>query len=181
MKVCPTCNRTYSDPTFSFCLEDGSLLSAPVDDETETVLRSTEPNVKNQETARIAQITEPVVAINIAQQYPNVRNAEDLYQCTRGLWRLNKTRAEKAKFAFSVFRGIIKEVYVIDFWEPADIPSRKHWEETLKMQGIEINPAVNDGRYQFVGRLADNQVRQEFIGAKMPVLHAQNPIRYFNC
>lgn len=29
MKHCPTCNRTYSDETISFCLADGSLLSAP--------------------------------------------------------------------------------------------------------------------------------------------------------
>ena len=29
MKKCPECSRTYSDDTLSFCLEDGSLLSAP--------------------------------------------------------------------------------------------------------------------------------------------------------
>src|SRR2546426_2548765 len=29
MKRCPTCNRTYSDDTLSFCLMDGAILSAP--------------------------------------------------------------------------------------------------------------------------------------------------------
>jgi MFS family permease len=29
MKQCPTCQRTYSDKSISFCLADGSLLSAP--------------------------------------------------------------------------------------------------------------------------------------------------------
>ena len=29
MKSCPACNRTYTDETLSFCLEDGSVLSAP--------------------------------------------------------------------------------------------------------------------------------------------------------
>ncbi len=44
MKKCPACNRTYSDETLSFCLEDGSLLSAPFNlhKEQETVLR---PNI----------------------------------------------------------------------------------------------------------------------------------------
>jgi hypothetical protein len=28
MKSCPVCNRTYSDETLTFCLEDGSILSA---------------------------------------------------------------------------------------------------------------------------------------------------------
>lgn len=31
MKNCPICNRTYSDDTFTFCLNDGALLSAPYD------------------------------------------------------------------------------------------------------------------------------------------------------
>lgn len=41
MKKCPACNRTYSDETLSFCLEDGSLLSASfnLDEEPETVVR----------------------------------------------------------------------------------------------------------------------------------------------
>jgi hypothetical protein len=33
MKSCPTCNRTYSDDTITFCLVDGSILSAPYDPE----------------------------------------------------------------------------------------------------------------------------------------------------
>ena len=31
MKRCPTCDRTYADDTTTFCLNDGSLLSAPYD------------------------------------------------------------------------------------------------------------------------------------------------------
>ena len=31
MKLCPTCNRTYADDGFTFCLSDGALLSAPYD------------------------------------------------------------------------------------------------------------------------------------------------------
>jgi hypothetical protein len=33
MKSCPTCKRTYPDDTLAFCLEDGSVLSAPYDSE----------------------------------------------------------------------------------------------------------------------------------------------------
>jgi hypothetical protein len=31
MKRCPTCRRTFADDTLSFCLVDGSILSAPYD------------------------------------------------------------------------------------------------------------------------------------------------------
>ena len=38
MKKCPKCNRTYADDGFTFCLEDGALLSAPYDaDKQETI------------------------------------------------------------------------------------------------------------------------------------------------
>jgi len=33
MKICPTCKRTYNDETYTFCLEDGSLLSTSYDPE----------------------------------------------------------------------------------------------------------------------------------------------------
>lgn len=33
MKACPTCNRTYADLSLTYCLADGSLLSAPYDPE----------------------------------------------------------------------------------------------------------------------------------------------------
>ena len=40
MKSCPACNRTYADETLSFCLEDGSILSAPYDpDKTQQISR----------------------------------------------------------------------------------------------------------------------------------------------
>lgn len=48
MKKCPTCNRTYADPTLTFCLADGALLSAPYDAEAtqaEPASNDTEPIV----------------------------------------------------------------------------------------------------------------------------------------
>ena len=46
MKRCPTCNRTYASDEFTFCLDDGSLLSAPYDPQQSqppTVRRSEQP------------------------------------------------------------------------------------------------------------------------------------------
>jgi hypothetical protein len=41
MKKCPNCSRTYSDHTFSFCLDDGALLSASFDPDATLVLPTT--------------------------------------------------------------------------------------------------------------------------------------------
>lgn len=47
MKKCPQCNRTYSDETLSFCLEDGALLSATYDSDETVVLGADDPTVRN--------------------------------------------------------------------------------------------------------------------------------------
>jgi len=39
LKRCPTCDRTYSDQTISFCLIDGSVLSAEYDPEATKVIQ----------------------------------------------------------------------------------------------------------------------------------------------
>jgi hypothetical protein len=43
----------------------------------------------------------------------------ELYDATRGVWRVNPSR-HKAKYAFAVYEGIVKEVYEIKAWFPAD-------------------------------------------------------------
>ena len=43
MKSCPTCKRTYADDTVTFCLEDGSLLSAPYSPQMIPALSRTDP------------------------------------------------------------------------------------------------------------------------------------------
>jgi len=175
MKKCPICNRTYNDDNFNFCLEDGTLLSSQPD-EVETVISK-----KSFDLSATAKIDEPVVAINIAKQYPHVKNADDLYNCTRGLWRLNKQRAEKAKYAFAVYKRIIKEVCEIHQWVSWDVHTSEFWVQKLKSQGTDIDPKINEGRYQFIGEVASDAIRNKYVGREMPVAHGQNPIRYINC
>lgn len=179
MKSCPNCRLSFDDNTYNFCLEDGSLLIDLEESEVETVIsyKNFNPNSISFTTT----VTEPVVAINIAQQFPYVRNSAELYQVTRGLWRLSKQRAEKAKYAFAVFRGEIKEVYEIHYWESAQFDKIQFWVERKKEQGVTISPEVNKGRFQFVGQVAPENIRKQYVGKQMPVAHSQNPIRYFNC
>jgi hypothetical protein len=61
MKACPTCNRTYFDDTFTFCLSDGALLSAPYDPQATLILPSRQthqPPVENIAPASTASDTE---------------------------------------------------------------------------------------------------------------------------
>lgn len=207
MKQCPHCLRTYSDDSFSFCLEDGSLLSVAHDPDATLVMeepgaelrRPTAPMgdgslanalldydgiltapKSNQESTSM-HVDDPVVAICINQQYPHCKSATELYECARGLWRLNKERADKAKYAFAVYRGVVKEVYEIDKWITGTEESRRFWVDRLRSQGKTIGPAEHIGRYEFTGRVAPEYVRKKYLGQMIPARHKGNPILYFNC
>jgi hypothetical protein len=122
-----------------------------------------------------------VIAISINEQFPHCEAADDLYTCTRGLWRLNRTRAEQAKYAFAIYEGEIKEVYEIEQWFPATQAFTDYWVSRLKSQGSRISPAELIGRYEFSGRLAPEPIREKYVGKKIPKRHSGNPIMYFNC
>jgi len=206
MKTCPTCKRTYIDETFTFCLEDGSLLSASYDPESTLVMnetldetldatfqavdsnqgavpqgRSINKPVKRNQRLSTLRVDDRVIAISINEQYPHCKDAAELYRATRGLWRLKKERAENAKYAFAVYRGVVKEVYEIDKWLPATKAFSDFWVEKLGSQGRTISPAEHVGRYEFIGNLAPEAIRQKYIGHTLPTRSYGNPILYFNC
>ena len=130
--------------------------------------------------APTAQIDEPVVAININQQYPHVRNADELFKCTSGIWRLSRERANKARYAFAVYQGVIKEVYEIEKWIPASQATLEYWRGRERAQGNDFS-GTHEGRSEFIGTLAPEAIRKKYVGRRMPVPHSQNPIRYFKC
>ena len=110
-------------------------------------------------------IDDPVVLIRINRTYKEDMSEEELYEATRKGWRLNPERAEGAKYAFSVYKGIVKEVYKINNWEFYEIcHSRK--------------------RYAFNGEIVSNDVRVRYWNmsvAKCFKRGASNPITYINC
>ena len=116
--------------------------------------------------APVADITEPVILITINQLYRSGMSPEELFNVTSGDWVIGSRRNE-AKYAFAVYRGIIREVYEIEQWFPittgvARQKRRKRWYFTGKV-------AMHLRHY--VGRST----------AKYSIVHSQNPIRYVNC
>ena len=120
--------------------------------------------------APVVRITEPVILITVNRLYKYGMDAERLYEITRGKWVIGIRRNE-AKYAFTVFRGIIREVYEIERWLPTPVEKR-----STKGKAKQRN------RWQFEGK--PSEPLQRYIGASTEnyqVLGAQNPIRYVNC
>ena len=118
----------------------------------------------------IARIDDPVVAISINRSYRDGLRQEELYDRTKGTWKVSKVRADKAHYAFAVYRGVIKEVYQIDEWLPSGSS------EFTRQFGNR-----DDGRWEFEGRLAPENIRKKYRGKRMPDRFWGFPIRYNNC
>jgi uncharacterized protein len=65
-----------------------------------------------------ANITEPSIIIRVNQLYRSGMSDEELYDVTRGIWKIG-IRRNGARYAFAAFRGIILDVYKIKEWHPA--------------------------------------------------------------
>lgn len=126
-------------------------------------------------TITAVEIKDRVIAININQTYEEGMSGERLYECTRGIWRLKRERAEKAQYAFAVFQGVIKEVYEIEQWHP-ELSTRYKWRQ------FELsNSKQTKTRYEFTGRVASSVVRDRYVNRHLPERYFGNPIRYYNC
>ena len=120
----------------------------------------------------IARIDEPVVAININKTYRDGISAGELYDCTRGIWRLDRERAENAQFAFAVYQGFVKEVYEINQW---------HRELSTEYKNRQPKHTKLKNRFEFVGKVAQDNIRDKYVGKQISKRHRGNPILYYNC
>ena len=69
------------------------------------------------------QITEPAILLKPAKFYRSGMSGAELYDITRGVWRVSKQRASLARFAFAVADGKVVAIYEIDAWHEAKLCS----------------------------------------------------------
>ena len=117
-------------------------------------------------------ITENVIALKVNRSYNENMTETELYDITRGYWRIDIKRAQYVDYAMSVYEDTIKEVYKIEKWLQAGTIPRT----TLP------DAEVPEGRYEFKGKIAEKEIRDKYIGKSIANLSIlQNPIKYFNC
>ena len=118
------------------------------------------------------EVKDPAILIRINRLFRPGMDAMELYDATRSAWRVGERR-EGARLAFSVFEGIVREVYAIAAWLPAGVTMGTH-----PMEG-----QVRDGRWEFVGRPATEAVRRRYVNRDVSAYFpqgSQNPVVYVN-
>ena len=130
--------------------------------------------------APVAEIAEPVILITVNRLYRRGMSPEMLYEITRGKWVIG-TRRNKAKYAFAVYKGVIREVYEIERWLPAPIEDTEVKRAWIAENSIDAE-VKQKNRWQFEGKVAEDL--KHYVGTSTEnyqVVGAQNPIRYVNC
>lgn len=108
----------------------------------------------------------PAILIVVNKLFKHGMSDEELYEITCGNWVLGERR-NKAKFAFAVYNGVIRQVYEIQKWKP--VFARRKEQKTQQ-------------RWKFEGFIAKDL--QHYVGSsaeKYITFGAQNPIKYVNC
>ena len=113
-------------------------------------------------------ITENIIAIKVNQSYKENMTEIELYDITRGFWKVDIKKAQQADYAISVYKGTIIEVYKIEKWLPAGLIKRTTLPEA----------EVPKGRYGFDGEIAEKEIRDKYIGKSIATKGAY-PINYF--
>ena len=121
----------------------------------------------------IAKFVHPCILIKINDTYSDTdkRGAIELYEATRGTWRVSLANASNANYALAVYAGSVREVYETAAWLPPE--STVHADADLQHAPPE--------RCEFVGRIAPEPVRRLYRWKSVAHLdkpRAANPIRY---
>ena len=77
-----------------------------------------------------------------------------LYEATRDVWKVAPPR-EKARYALSIYRGVVQEAYEILDWDRACTTA--YTTRTFKDKTV-------PSRWEFVGRVAAPAVRERDVG-----------------
>jgi hypothetical protein len=121
-----------------------------------------------------ADIIHPVLLIRINQLYFFGMTAEELYDATRGVWKIGE-RCEDARYAMAVYDGLVREVYRIDRW---------HIGGTTPYKTRDHADVDAPDRREFTGKVAEKAVRDRYLMKSVRdhfPANMQSPVRYVNC
>lgn len=104
-------------------------------------------------------VDDEAILIRINKAFRYSMSEMELYEYTRGKWKLDPNRASKAKYGLAVFEGIVQEVYEILNWYEAGTTF------SLRIESENNELDIKErwiGRYEFIGNLAPIHIRDKY-------------------
>jgi hypothetical protein len=124
--------------------------------------------------ANPVQVEVPALLIRINRLFRHTMSPLELYEVTRGIWRLS-ARRRNARFAFAVFEGVVRDVFEIESWHRAG---------TTRYTTRPTNGWEGSTRCEFTGRVAGAEIREHYVDRSVADYFRkgqQNPVVYVNC
>lgn len=118
-------------------------------------------------------IIDNIMFIRINKRYRNDMSPLEIYEATRGYWKLKVENAKQVDYVLAVYDGMVLEVYEVADWFPA-------LSTYMDRQG-NSNPDSMEGRYEFVGRIASDEIRKRYADKSVRDFFSfgeANPIKY---
>jgi hypothetical protein len=112
-----------------------------------------------------------LIKVNDSFRDASASSAFSLYDATRGTWSLDRQRVAKIQYVAAVFGGVIREVYRVAAWLPA--------ESTQYLDLTRSN--LPSDRLEFVGKIAEEKIRNLYRWKSVAHMYrkgARNPILY---
>ena len=116
-----------------------------------------------------------ILLIRINQLFRHGMGPEELYEATRGVWKIG-ARRDSVRHVLALYQGVVKEVYAVEGWEPANWRAYSYRAEELRAREKQ-----DVGRWQFKGSVAEEPIRSRYLGkdvSKYLLKGAMNPIQY---
>jgi hypothetical protein len=120
------------------------------------------------------EVIHPALLIRVNRLYRYGMDDAELYEITRGTWKLGPRRAW-VRYAFAVFHGVVRAVFEIESWHPA---------RTTPYHIRVFGSGPQEGRWEFMGKPAQDSIRMKYLGRSVQQYFKQgfqSPVVYVNC
>lgn len=115
----------------------------------------------------IDKLPDNCVVININRVYKRGAKSEEIYNMVSGNWVIAKWRLPIIKYILAEYRGLILDVFKVSQWESV----------TCNYQS-KSNGERERIRYKFTKDTIEEDIRNQFIGKKIPYFNKQFPLIY---
>jgi len=115
----------------------------------------------------LEEIDDDCLIININKSYKRGSGVDAIYNATKEIWRIKKSRRDKAKFVLSEYKGLIVEVFKVDSWYPKERgynPSAKKYGQTYTGYGFHGTIAYNRIRNKYINKTISHLKKRGFGG-----------------
>ena len=129
--------------------------------------------------AQPVKVTHKVMVFKVNNIWYKEISNEELYNKTRGYWRINEKKYHTSEYAFAVYKGLVKAVYKPISWHKIKFLNESHPYAPNQEQ---LGESRNLYRSYFVGVQAEPEVQELYLNKDISQYtnSSQNPIIYIN-